>query len=189
MPEGSRAALFAACAAPTSGRDVIALNVNGADVAVQASPDTSLLLVLRNDCELNSPKYGCGLGECGACTVLIDGVAARACVIPISGVAGRYVTTVEGLAIAGRPGPVQQAFIEAQAAQCGYCLAGMMMMTASLLATNPDPTALEIRDALSGNLCRCGTHVEIIQAVKRAAVLTRKVAREVTRNVTRKALA
>ena len=160
---------------------MIALNVNGREVNVAAAPETSLLLVLRNDCELNSPKYGCGLGECGACTVLIDGVAARACVIPISGVAGRCVTTVEGLAIAGEPGPVQQAFIEAQAAQCGYCLAGMMMMTASLLAINPDPTELEIRDALSGNLCRCGTHVEIIQAVKLAAVLIR--------NGTRKALA
>lgn len=152
---------------------MIALNINGADVAVEASPFASLLLVLRNDCALNSPKYGCGLGECGACTVLIDGVAARACVIPISGVAGRRVTTVEGLSINGEPGVVQRAFIEAQAAQCGYCLAGMMMMTVALLAENPDPTELEIRNALSGNLCRCGTHLEIIAAVKRAAELAR----------------
>jgi nicotinate dehydrogenase subunit A len=135
------------------------------------SPEASLLHLLRNDLQLNSPKYGCGLGECGACTVLVDGVAARSCVIPAAGVAGRAITTLEGLGSPGALHPVQQAFIDAQAAQCGYCLNGMIMMTASLLAHNLEPTELQIRQALSGNLCRCGTHLEIIDAVKRAARL------------------
>ncbi|MEO8279789.1 MAG: (2Fe-2S)-binding protein [Ideonella sp.] len=134
-------------------------------------PQLSLLTALRNDLGLNGPKYGCGLGQCGACTVLVDGVAARACVIPLAGVAGRSITTLEGLADAAGLHPVQQAFIDAQAAQCGYCLNGMLMMTVALLSENPQPTEDQVRRALSGNLCRCGTHVEIIQAVLRAAFL------------------
>jgi len=157
--------------------------------------------VLRNDFELNSPKYGCGLGECGACTVLVDGVAARSCVIPACGVEGRDITTLEGLANLapafgtgvsslppggacapwGGPAvrldklhPVQQAFIEAQAAQCGYCLSGMIMMTTALLSHTPDPSDDDIRRELSGNLCRCGAHLEIMKAVRRAAVLMAK---------------
>lgn len=125
--------------------------------------------VLRNDLELNSPKYGCGLGECGACTVLVDGIAARACVIPALGVAGRSITTLEGLGSLAALHPVQQAFIDEQAAQCGYCLSGMVMMAVALLSRVPQPTDAQIRSELSGNLCRCGTHLEIIKAVHRAA--------------------
>jgi len=147
------------------------ISVNGVQQTLAMSPEASLLHLLRNDLLLNSPKYGCGLGECGACTVLVDGVAARSCVIPAAGVAGRAITTLEGLGSPGALHPVQQAFIDAQAAQCGYCLNGMIMMTASLLAHTPDPTELQIRQALSGNLCRCGTHLEIIDAVQRAARL------------------
>ena len=146
------------------------LLVNGREHAVPAaSPHTTLLLVLRNDLGLNSPKYGCGLGECGACTVLVDGVAARSCVIPAGGGAGREITTLEGLGEGGRMHPVQQAFIDEQAAQCGYCLNGMIVMAVALLARKPHPTEDEVRRELSGNLCRCGTHVEIVRAVMRAA--------------------
>jgi nicotinate dehydrogenase subunit A len=147
------------------------ISVNGVLQTLMPPAEASLLHLLRNDLLLNSPKYGCGLGECGACTVLVDGVAARACVIPAAGVDGRQITTLEGLGSAGALHPVQQAFIDAQAAQCGYCLSGMIMMTTSLLAHTPDPTELQIRQALSGNLCRCGTHLEIIDAVQRAARL------------------
>ena len=150
--------------------------LNGAPQIFAVFKETSLLNLLRNDCELNSPKYGCGLGECGACTVLVDGTAARACVIPAWGAEGRSVTTLEGLGKLGQLHPVQQAFIDAQAAQCGYCLSGMIMMTVALLARNPDPTEADIHRELSGNLCRCGTHVEIVQAVLRAAVLMRQAA-------------
>ena len=138
-----------------------------------AAGRANLLQVLRNDMQLNGPKFGCGLGECGACTVWVDGVAARACVIPARGVAGREITTLEGLsALHGPQGalhPVQQAFIDAQAAQCGYCLNGMVMMAAALLTREPDPTEADVRRELSGNLCRCGTHIEIVQAVLLAA--------------------
>lgn len=139
----------------------------------------SLLLFLRNDLGLNGPKYGCGLGQCGACTVLVDGRAARACVIPADGLAGRAVTTLEGLAscdggdreAAVTLHPVQQAFADTQAAQCGYCLNGMVMMTVALLASTPQPTDDHMRQHLSHNLCRCGTHVEILRAVHRAVAL------------------
>jgi nicotinate dehydrogenase subunit A len=151
---------------------VVSFSVNQVPRTLAVSAQASLLMVLRNDLELNSPKYGCGLGECGACTVLVDGVAARACVIPACGVAGREITTLEGLGSLAALHPVQQAFIEEQAAQCGYCLSGMIMMTAALLARNPDPSEDEIRRELSGNLCRCGTHLEIVNAVLRAAQLT-----------------
>lgn len=153
---------------------VVTFSVNRLTRTLTVSPQASLLGVLRNELELNSPKYGCGLGECGACTVLVDGVAARACVIPAGGVAGREITTLEGLGSLAALHPVQQAFIEEQAAQCGYCLSGMIMMTTALLARKPDPTEDEIRRELSGNLCRCGTHLEIVNAVLRAAELTRQ---------------
>jgi nicotinate dehydrogenase subunit A len=145
------------------------LNVNGRIHEVDAAPDTALLYVLRNDLELNGPKYGCGLGECGACAVLIDGVAARACVVPIEGCVGHEVTTLEGLGSRERPDPVQAAFIEENAAQCGYCLNGMIISTKALLARTPHPTEAEIREALRHNLCRCGAHIEIIRAAMRAA--------------------
>jgi nicotinate dehydrogenase subunit A len=150
---------------------VVTLTVNQAPKSLALGSEASLLLVLRNDFELNSPKYGCGLGECGACTVLVDGVAARSCVIPACGVEGHDITTLEGLGSLDRLHPVQQAFIEAQAAQCGYCLSGMIMMTTALLSRTPDPSDEDIRRELSGNLCRCGAHLEIMKAVRRAAVL------------------
>ena len=147
----------------------LALHVNGRAVTLQVSREASLLHVLRNDLGLNGPKYGCGLGQCGACTVHVDGVAARACVIPAHGVAGRNVTTLEGLGDRACWHPVQQAFEDAQAAQCGYCLNGMVMQAAALLARESTPSEARIREELSANLCRCGTHVEIVDAVQRAA--------------------
>jgi nicotinate dehydrogenase subunit A len=147
----------------------LALKVNGREVALSVPVAASLLHVLRNDLALNGPKYGCGLGQCGACTVWVDGVAARACVIPAHGVAGRAITTLEGLGSRDQWHPVQKAFEEAQAAQCGYCLNGMVMQAAALLARDPHPGDERIRAELSGNLCRCGTHVEILAAVQSAA--------------------
>lgn len=147
----------------------LSLTVNGRQHCLDVPGDTPLLFVLRNDLELNGPKYGCGLGQCGACTVLIDGKCARSCVIPVRGVAGRHVTTLEGLGTRTALHFVQQAFIDEQAAQCGYCLNGMIMSTVGLLRQDPCPTDARIRDALSHNLCRCGTHVEILRAVHRAA--------------------
>lgn len=149
----------------------VELRVNGVARTLALTPAASLLHVLRNDFALNGPKYGCGLGACGACTVLVDGIAARACVIPAAGVAGRAITTLEGLAGGDRLHPVQQAFIAEQAAQCGYCLNGMIMTVAALLAERPDADEAAIRAALSGNLCRCGTHVEILRAALHAARL------------------
>ena len=151
----------------------VTLTVNGRRHALAVPGSAPLLQVLRNDLRLNGPKYGCGLGECGACLVLVDGAAARACVIPVGGVEGRHVTTLEGLANGERLHPVQQAFIDCQAAQCGYCLNGMILATVALLARHPAPTDAQARDALSHNLCRCGTHLEILQAVQRAAALSR----------------
>lgn len=145
------------------------LLVNGRRHKVSAEETTPLLYILRNDLALNGPKYGCGLGECGACTVLIDGIAARACVVPLAGAVGREITTLEGLGTKDAPHPIQQAFIAEQGAQCGYCLNGMIMTAKALLDRNPEPTEAQIRDALRGNLCRCGTHVEIMRAVLRAA--------------------
>lgn len=152
----------------------LALTVNARDVELEVPRAASLLHVLRNDLGLNGPKYGCGLGQCGACTVWVDGVAARACVIPAHGVAGRAITTLEGLGTRAHWHPVQQGFEDAQAAQCGYCLNGMVMQAAALLAREPNPSAARIRSELSGNLCRCGTHVEIVAAVQRAALLMAK---------------
>ncbi|MCS3419907.1 nicotinate dehydrogenase subunit A [Pseudomonas sp. BIGb0450] len=147
----------------------VTLEVNGHTTQVSAMADTPLLLILRNDLQLNGPKYGCGLGECGACTVIIDGVAARSCVFPLSGAVGRDIVTLEGLGTRETPHPVQQAFIDEQAAQCGYCLNGMIMTAKALLDRNPNPSEAEVRTELSGNLCRCGTHIEILRAVLRAA--------------------
>jgi nicotinate dehydrogenase subunit A len=155
-------------AALSSQDQPIALTVNGSTHPLTVGATATLLQVLRNDLGLNGPKYGCGLGQCGACTVHVDGVAARACVIPAAKVQGRAITTLEGLGDRLRPHVVQDAFIQAQAAQCGYCLNGMIMTTAALLAHNPQPSPQAVRDALSGNLCRCGTHIEILAAVERA---------------------
>ena len=150
----------------------IELRVNGRAHVLAVPRDAPLLNILRNDLGLNGPKYGCGLGECGACTVLVDGIEARACVIPVGGVEGRAITTLEGLAAFGKLHPVQQAFIDCQAAQCGYCLNGMIVSTVALLQRFPQPTDQQVRAALAHNLCRCGTHLEILQAVQRAAELT-----------------
>ena len=152
----------------------LVLTINGQTLETRLDPDTPLLNFLRNDLGLNGPKYGCGLGQCGSCTVLVDGIAARACVIPLEGVQGRAITTLEGLGTLAEPHLIQQAFIAEQAAQCGYCLNGMIMMAASLLARNASPSEQEIRSELSSNFCRCGTHVEIIRAVQRAAQMMRE---------------
>ncbi len=154
----------------------VRLQVNGETHEIGAAPETPLLYVLRNDLGLNGPKYGCGLGECGTCTVLIDGKAARACVIPIEGCAGREIVTLEGLGSREHPDPVQQAFITEQAAQCGYCLNGMIMTTKALLNISPHPSEAQIAQALQYNLCRCGAHVEIMRAALRAAGQTAEVA-------------
>jgi nicotinate dehydrogenase subunit A len=148
---------------------MIRLTVNGRIHDVNADPETALLYVLRNDLELNGPKYGCGLGECGTCAVLIDGVAARSCVIPISGCVQRAIVTLEGLGSRDHPDPVQDAFIKEQAAQCGYCLNGMIITTKALLMRTAHPSEAEVLEALRYNLCRCGAHIEIVRAVMRAA--------------------
>jgi nicotinate dehydrogenase subunit A len=145
------------------------LRVNGREHAIEAEGGTALLYLLRNDLGLNSPKYGCGLGECGACMVIVDGIAARSCVLPVSLAEGREIVTLEGLGTIEAPHPIQQAFIDAQAAQCGYCLNGMIMTAKALLDRNPSPNEAEIRNELRHNLCRCGAHVEILQAVMLAA--------------------
>ena len=149
--------------------DALALTVNGQSLRLDVAPDTPLLYVLRNDLQLNGPKFGCGLGECGACTVLMDGVATRSCITPVEAAVGRRVVTLEGLGAAAHPHPLQQAFIDEQAAQCGYCINGMVMTAKALLDRNPNPSDGEIRQELAYNLCRCGTHVEILKAVRRAA--------------------
>ena len=150
---------------------MIELKVNGRSHSVSADPDTPLLYVLRNDLQLNAAKFGCGLGQCGSCTVLIDGAPALSCVTPIMLLAGRQITTLEGLGSLEDPGPLQRAFIEEQAAQCGYCIPGMMMRAQALLQRNPRATDAEIRAYLEPNLCRCGTHLRILRAVRRAATL------------------
>jgi nicotinate dehydrogenase subunit A len=146
----------------------IKLNVNGTDQSIDGDPDTPLLYVLRNDLKLNGAKFGCGLGQCGACTVMVDGKAVLSCVTPVLLMEGRQVTTVEGLGTIDKPGPMQQAFIAEQAAQCGYCIPGMMMRAQALLQANPQADDREIRQALEFNLCRCGTHMRILRAIHRA---------------------
>src|SRR4051795_12800142 len=144
----------------------ISLNVNGIDQTIDSDPETPLLYVLRNDLKLNGAKFGCGLGQCGACTVMVDGKAVLSCVTPILLMEGRRITTVEGLGTIDKPGPMQQAFIAEQAAQCGYCIPGMMMRAQVLLQKNPAATDEDIRAHMEPNLCRCGTHIGIMRAIK-----------------------
>ncbi len=148
----------------------IAITVNGkpASVAVD-DPDMPLLYALRDEMGLHGPRFGCGLGQCGACTVHLDGKAVRSCSVPVSAAAGRKVVTLEGLGSPAKPHPLQHAFVAEQAVQCGYCINGMIMQAAAFLNTNRNPSDQEIRAALAENLCRCGTHVRIVRAVKRAA--------------------
>lgn len=147
----------------------IALRVNGTTRSVRVEPDTPLLYVLRNDLELNGAKYGCGQAQCGACTVLIDGQAQRSCVYPVGAVAKSRITTIEGLGTVQKPSALQRAFIEEQAAQCGYCSNGMVMAAQALLARNPKPNEADVKQALEGHLCRCGAHNRIVRAVLRAS--------------------
>lgn len=157
-------------AAPASGpMNSFKLTVNGTAHAVTAAPDTPLLYVLRDELQLHGPRFGCGLGQCGACTVLLAGAALRSCSLPVSAVGDQPITTLEGLGTLEHPHPVQQAFIAEQAMQCGYCINGWIMTTTALLATNPHPSDGEIRSAFSGLICRCGAHMRILRAVKRAA--------------------
>jgi nicotinate dehydrogenase subunit A len=145
------------------------LTLNGKQVSVEADDDTPLLYVLRDSLALHGPKFGCGLGQCGACTVHLDGAAVRSCVMPVSAIGKMKITTLEGLGTPDQPHPVQQAFIDEQALQCGYCCNGMVMTSAALLANNPKPSEAQICEALENNLCRCGTHTRIVKAVQRAA--------------------
>ena len=151
------------------GRLTLSLAVNGAERQVEAPAGESLLSVLRDRLELTGTKYGCGEGQCGACTVLLDGRAARSCRVPVSEAAGKRITTIEGLELEGRLHPVQAAFLEVEAFQCGYCTPGMIVAAAALLAAKPDPSDEEIVEGLTGNVCRCGTYPRILAAVKRAA--------------------
>ena len=147
----------------------IPLNVNGAAHIVAADPETPLLYVLRNDLKLKGARFGCGQGQCGTCTVLVDGKAVQSCDLPVSAAAGKTVTTIEGISVNGEPHPLQQAFIDEQAAQCGYCITGIIMAAKGALDANPRASDAEIRTALKGNLCRCGTHHRILRAIRRAA--------------------
>jgi nicotinate dehydrogenase subunit A len=152
------------------------LRVNGQFHDIDVDPDTPLLYVLREDLGLNAAKYGCGLGQCGACTVLIDKRAVFSCITPVVALEGKRVETLESLGSPDHPGPVQAAFIEEQAAQCGYCIAGMIMRAEALLRRNPRPSEAEIRAGMQPNLCRCGTHMRILRAVRRAAAALRTAA-------------
>jgi nicotinate dehydrogenase subunit A len=147
----------------------ITLKVNGHSRVVNADPETPLLYILRNDLQLNGPKYGCGVAQCGSCTVIIDGNAIRSCVTQVGSVQNRAVTTLEGLGSTKKMHKIQQAFVDEQAVQCGYCINGMIMGAKALLDKNPKPTDAQIKEALAGNLCRCGTHIRILRAVKRAS--------------------
>ncbi len=153
----------------------ISLKVNGAVHSVPAEPDTPLLYVLRNDLELNGAKFGCGLAQCGACTVLVDGKSVRSCVTEVGSVGPSDVTTLEGLGTVAKPHPVQQAFMDEQAAQCGYCISGMILSAKALLDQHPHPTEALVREGLAGNLCRCGTHGRIIRAVLKASQATGRI--------------
>src|SRR5436305_12572189 len=151
---------------------MMTLKVNGRDRQVDAEADTPLLYVLRDELELNAAKFGCGLGQCGSCTVIVDGKAVLSCVTPLLLVQGKQVTTLEGLGTIEAPAPIQRALMGGQAAQCGYCIAGMMMRAQALLQKNSKPTEEQIRAELEPHLCRCGTHMRILRAVRRAAALT-----------------
>jgi nicotinate dehydrogenase subunit A len=146
-----------------------ALTVNDETREFAIDPATPLLYVLRNELKLNAAKFGCGLGQCGACTVLVDGEPVFSCVTPVRHLEGKAITTLEGLGTIDKPAPIQQAFIAEQAAQCGYCTNGMVMTAKAFLAKTPRPTAVQVKDALADNLCRCGTHTRILRAVLRAA--------------------
>jgi nicotinate dehydrogenase subunit A len=153
-----------------TAKTIFKLHVNGKSVTIASDdPDMPLLYALRNDLGLHGPRFGCGLGQCGACTVHLDGVATRSCVMPLSAIGNAKIVTLEGLGTADHPHPLQQAFIDEQAVQCGYCINGMIMQSAALLNRNPKPSADEIKQELTGNLCRCGTHVRIVRAIQRAA--------------------
>jgi aerobic-type carbon monoxide dehydrogenase small subunit (CoxS/CutS family) len=145
--------------------------LDGSPVSVDADPDMPLLYALRNELGLNNPHFGCGLGQCGACTVHLDGEPLRACVAPLSTAAGKTVTTIKGLGSPGKPHPIQQAYIEEQVPQCGYCVNGWIMTAAALLKSNPKASDAQVRDALTGLKCRCGTHVSILRAIKRAQTM------------------
>ncbi len=147
----------------------LTINVNGAQHVVHADADTPLLYVLRNDVKLKGARFGCGLGQCGACTVIVDGKAVQSCDVPVSSVVGKTVTTIEGISSKGRLHPLQKAFIDEQAAQCGYCVSGIIMAAKALLDANPRASDAEVRQALARNLCRCGTHQRILRAIRRAA--------------------
>jgi nicotinate dehydrogenase subunit A len=147
----------------------ITLHVNNADRAVEVEPDSMLLYALRNEAGLHGPRFGCGLAECGACTVLVDGSPVRSCITPVSSVGDGKILTVEGLGTVEHPHPLQKAFIDEQAAQCGYCISGMIMSAKALLDQKPHPSRDEIKEAMNGNLCRCGTHMRIVRAIERAA--------------------
>jgi nicotinate dehydrogenase subunit A len=150
---------------------MLTLKVNGLEQRIDAEPDTPLLYVLRDDLKLNAAKFGCGLGQCGSCTVIVDGKAVLSCVTPLLLLEGKEVTTLEGLGTVTEPAPIQRAFMEEQAAQCGYCIAGMMMRAQALLQRNPKASDQQIRAELAPHLCRCGTHMRILRAVRRAARL------------------
>ena len=152
----------------------ISIKVNGQLHGTAAEPETPLLYVLRNDLKLKGARFGCGLGQCGSCTVLVDGKPVQSCDFPLSAAAGKSIITIEALAGDGRPHPLQQAFIDEQAAQCGYCITGIIMTAKALLDANRNPTDADIRAALKGHLCRCGTHHRILRAVRRAAEELRK---------------
>ena len=156
---------------------MVTLSVNGQSHQIDADPDTPLLYVLRDDLELNGAKFGCGLGQCGSCTVMVDGEPVFSCLTPIVVLEGREIKTVEGLGTADNPGALQRAFIEEQAAQCGYCIPGMIMRAQALLERNPSPSEADIRAHLNPNLCRCGTHMRILRAVQRAAKTGQPAAR------------
>ena len=147
----------------------LVINVNGVDRDVDAEPETPLLYVLRNDLKLKGTRFGCGLGQCGACTVIVDGKAVQSCDVPVSAMAGKSITTIEGIGSAEALHPLQRAFLAHQAGQCGYCLSGIIMSAKALLDANPTASDSQICDALDGNLCRCGTHTRILKAIRTAA--------------------
>jgi aerobic-type carbon monoxide dehydrogenase small subunit (CoxS/CutS family) len=154
---------------------MIQLTVNGVQHTLDVDPSTPLLYALRNDLQLNGAKFGCGLGQCGACTVIVGDRATFSCLLPVSAIGNRAIRTVEGLGTVERPGPLQKAFIEHQAAQCGYCIAGMIMRAQALLERNPHPSEVELREQMEVNLCRCGTHMRILAAIRQVAGLPEPV--------------
>jgi nicotinate dehydrogenase subunit A len=150
------------------------IEVNGSARRIDADPEASLLHVLRDHLDLTGTKYGCGEGECGACTVLLDGIPQRSCLMPVAAASGKRITTIEGLATGGRLHPLQQAFLDEQALQCGYCTSGMILTAWALLRARPDPSEQEIREFMEGNVCRCGVYHRIVAAIRRASDLMKK---------------